>query len=87
MGVALLQVMLCIHRYEFMGQMCLIWLVGLIVARQTVCYTIGHAIHMLDGKIKAGNVFPPSRLSARQMGLSLKVFEALVVCNYEEFSS
>ena len=67
--------------------MCLIWLVSLIVVRQAVCYSIGCAIHMLDGKVKAGNVFPPSHLSARQMGLSLEVFETLVVCNYDEFLS
>ena len=70
-----------------MGRMCLIWPVGLIVARQAVCHLIGRTIHMLDGKIKVGNVFPPSRLSARQMGLSLEVFETLVVCYYDEFSS
>ena len=69
------------------GPDCLIRPVGLIVARQTVCYSIGHTIHMLDGKVEAGNVFLPSRLSARQMGLSLEVFETLVVCNYDEFSS
>ena len=70
-----------------MGWMCLIQPVGLVVARQTVCSSIGHTIHTLDGKVEAGNVFPPSRLSARQMGLSLEVFETLVVCNYDELSS
>ena len=71
-----------------MGRMWLIQPVGLIVVRQAVCYSIGPTIHMLDGKVKAGNVFPPSHLSTRQMGLSLEVFETLVVCNYDydEFS-
>ena len=54
---------------------------------ETVCHLIGHTIHMLDGKIKAGNVFPPSCLSDRQMRLSLEVFKTLVVCYYDEFSS
>ena len=66
--------------------MCLIQPVGLVVARQAVCYSVGRTTHMLDGKVEAGNVFPPSRLSARQMGLSLEVFETLVVCNYDELS-
>jgi len=55
-----------------------IWLVSLIVAGQAIRYPVGCAIHMLDGKVEAGDVLPPLGLSTRQMGLSLKVFETLV---------
>ena len=69
--------------------MCLIWSVGPIVAGQTVCYRLLNwscrAIHMLDGKILKWEMY--SHHVARQMGLSLKVFETLVVCNYDKFPS
>jgi len=70
-----------------MVQMRFIWLVSLTVMGQAVHYSVSHAIHMLDGKVEVGDVLPPSGLSTRQMGLSLEIFETLVVCNYDELAS
>ena len=63
------------------------WPVSLVVAGQAVRYSVVGTIHVLDGKIEAGDILPPPCLSARHMQLSLKVLEALVICNYDEFSS
>ena len=63
------------------------WTIGLVVAGQAVRYSVVGTIHMLDGKIEAGDILPPPCLSARQMRLSLEVLEALVICKCDEFSS
>ena len=44
-------------------------------------------IYVLDGKFEVGDVLPPSCLVTRQVRLSLEVFEALVIGDYDEFSS
>ena len=62
------------------GQMVIIQAVVLVVAGQTVRYLVRVTIHMLDGEVKVGEILPPSSLSALQIRLGLKVFEALVVC-------
>ena len=70
-----------------MVRMSFIQFISLVVAGQAVCYPVGHAIHVLDGKLEVGDVLPPSGLSTRQMGLSLEVLETLVVCDYDELVS
>ena len=57
-----------------------------IVPGQAICHTVRVTIHMLDGEIKVGKVFPPPSLSARQARLGLEILEALMVCYYDEFS-
>ena len=63
------------------------WTISLVVARKSVLYLVVGTIHVLDGKVEAGDILPPPCLSARQMWLSLEVLEALLVCDYDEFSS
>ena len=42
---------------------------------------------MLDGKIEAGDILPPSCLAAKQVPLSLKVLKALIIGDYDEILS
>ena len=63
------------------------WTISLLVVGQAARYSVVGTIHVLDGKVEAGDILPPPCLSARQMQLSLEVLEALVICDYDEFSS
>ena len=63
------------------------WTISLVVAGQAVRYLVVGTIHVLDGKVEVGDILPPPCLSARQMRLSLEVLEALMICDYDEFSS
>ena len=57
-----------------------------VVPGQAICHTVRVTIHVLDGEVKAGKVFPPPSLSARQARLSLEILEALMVGYYDELS-
>ena len=78
---------LCIHRYEVVIRVMVLWTISLVVVGQAVHYSVVGTIHMLDGKIEAEDVLPPPCLSTRQVWLSLKVFEALVTHDYDGFLS
>ena len=64
-----------------------LWTISLVVVGQTVRYLVVRTIHVLDGKVEVGDILPSPCLPARQVWLSLKVLEALVVCDYDKFSS
>ena len=72
--------------HEVMVRMVIIQSTVLVVAGQAVRYSVCVTIHMLDGEVKAGEVLPPSSLSARQIRLGLEIFKTLVVCYYDESS-
>ena len=63
------------------------WTICFEVARQAVHYPMVCTIYVLDGENEVGDVLPPSCVATRQVRLSLKVFEALVIGNYDKFSS
>ena len=69
-----------------MVRVVIIQAVAFIVPGQTICHSVCVTIHMLDGEVKAGKVFPPPSLSAQQARLSLEVLKALMVSYYDELS-
>ena len=64
----------------------IIWAVIFIVLGETICHSVCVTIHILDGEVKVGKVFPPPSLSAQQARLGLKVLETLMVSYYDKFS-
>ena len=49
---------LCIGRHEVVVWVMIIWAVAFIVPGQAICHTVCVTIHVLDGEIKVGKVFP-----------------------------
>ena len=76
-----------VSQHELVVQVLITWAIHFIVVGQAICYLVCNTIHVLDGEVKTGYVFPPVSLPARQAQLSLKVLETLMVCDYDEFSS